>query len=172
MNALTDLCLSFDSFQLEKVLTRCLSFRHCRDCFFVLQNHTFSSVFPSHVSLGGCRVPWNQDQIEAVSPCCFDEHNRNGSQHSVHFHCYLGICALWHLLFLSFTIVCDRNISLLRSEGSGVRVVDFRVDSSLCFIREAPMCVSLRFGLILVKSVLIIHHGPMVTYDCFHESKQ
>ena len=41
MNAFTDLCLSFDALQLEKVLTRCLSVRHCRDCFFVLQNHPF-----------------------------------------------------------------------------------------------------------------------------------
>ena len=100
--------------------------------------------FPSHESLGGCRVPWNQDKIEAVSPCCFDEHNRNGSQHSMHLHCYLGICALLHHLSV-------RNISMLHSEGSDVRIVAFRVDSSLWFIRKAPMCVSLRLGLLRVK---------------------
>ena len=87
MNALTDLCLSFDALQLEKVLTRCLSFA---------SEPNLLSIFPSHVSLGGCRVPWNQDKIEAVS--------------SVHLHCYLGICALWHHLFLSFTIVSETSM--------------------------------------------------------------
>ena len=31
--------------EIEKVLTRCLSYRHCRDCFNVLQNHTFRQYF-------------------------------------------------------------------------------------------------------------------------------
>ena len=87
MNALTDLCLSFDALQLEKVLTRCLSFRQCRDCFNVLQNHTFRQYVLPMCLLVVARVPWNQDKIEAVLPYCFDEHNRNGSQHSVHLHC-------------------------------------------------------------------------------------
>ena len=104
------------------------------------------------MSLGGGRVPWNQDKIEAVSPCCFDGHHRNDSQHSVHLHCYMGISALWHHLFLFFTIVSDRNITLLLMGGSDFRIVAFRVDSG--------------------ESVLSIHHGPMVTYECCYESKQ
>ena len=31
--------------ELEKVLTRCFSYRHCRDGFNVLQNHTFRQSF-------------------------------------------------------------------------------------------------------------------------------
>ena len=99
----------------------------------MLQNHTFRQYFFPMCLLVVAVSSWNQDNIEAVPPCCFNEHNRNGSQHSVHLHCYLGICALLHLVFLFFTIVCDRNISLLHSEGSDVRIVAFRVDSGECF---------------------------------------
>ena len=48
---------------------------------------SLSWVFPSHVFLGGCRVSWNKDKIEAVSPCFLNEHNRNCSQHPLHLHC-------------------------------------------------------------------------------------
>ena len=45
--------------ELEKVLKCCLTFRHCRDCFNVLQNHTFRHYFLPVCLLVGCRVPWN-----------------------------------------------------------------------------------------------------------------
>ena len=43
---------------IKKVLTHCLSYRHCHDSLNALQNHTFRKYFLA-VSLGGCRVPWN-----------------------------------------------------------------------------------------------------------------
>ena len=49
-------------------------------------------------------------------------------------------------------VALERNISMFHSEGSDVRIVAFRVDSG--------------------ESVLSNHHGPMVTYECCHESKQ
>ena len=49
-------------------------------------------------------------------------------------------------------VAFERNISMFQSEGSDVRIVAFRVDSGEC--------------------VLSIHHGPMGTYECCHESKQ
>ena len=68
---------SFDTFPLAQTQSRLLQ---CAS-----EPH-ISSVFPSHVSLGGCRVPRNEDKTEAVLPCCFGEHHGNGSQHSVQLH--------------------------------------------------------------------------------------
>ena len=74
--------------ELEKVLKCCLSFRHCRDCFNVLQNHTFRQYFLPMCLLVvavilGTETRLKQDNLLALMSTV-------GPQHSLHLHCYLN----------------------------------------------------------------------------------
>ena len=128
MNALTDLCLSFDALQLEKVLTRCFSFRHCRDGLNVLQNHTFRQYF-----LPMCLL------VVAVS---------------LGIKTRLKQCHLVVLMNTIGTVLCILCISIVTWASAHFGITCFcllrlcLIGTSPCCIRKAPMCVSLRFGLI------------------------
>ena len=99
MNALTDLCLS------------CLSFRHCRDCFNVLQNHTFR---------------------QKIIPMCFLVVAVSLGIKTRLKQCHLVV--LMNTAHFGITCFCLLRLCL--------------IETSPCYIPKAPMCVSLRFGLI------------------------
>ena len=151
MNVLTDLCLSFDALQLEKVLTRCLSFRHCRDCFNVLQNHTFRQYFLPMcllvvaVSLGiktrlkQCHLVVLMNTIGTVfSILCISIVTWASAHFDISCFCLSRLCVI------ETSPCCIWKAPMCES-------LCFGLFSSLCFVRKAPMCVLLRFGLILVK---------------------
>ena len=166
MNVLTDIFLSFDALQLEKVLTRCLSFKHCRDCFFVLQNHTFRQYFLPlcllvvAVSLG----------IKTKLRQCYLVVLMNTTRTVFSILCISIVT--WASAHFGISCFCLLRLCVIETSPCCIRKVAFRVDSSLCCIRKAPMCVSLRFRVDSGESVLSIHHGPVVTHECCHESKE
>ena len=79
-------------------------------------------------------------------PCCFDEHNRNGSQHSVPLH------ANWTSAHSGITCFCLLRLSLS--------------ETSPCDMRKAPICVSLRFGLFRACRLRILHRRMVIFVSC------
>ena len=172
MNALTDLCLSFDALQLEKSFDTLPLVQTLLDCFFVLQNHTFRQYFLPMcllvvaVSLG-IKTRLKQCHLVVLM-------NTMGTVHSI-------LCisiVIWASEHFGISCFCFLRLCVIETSPCCIRKapvcvsLEFRVDSSLCFIRKAPMCVSLAFRVDSGGSFLSIHHGPMVTYECCHESKQ
>ena len=83
--------------ELEKVLKCCLSFRHCRDCFSVLQNHTLRQHFlPMCLLMVAVSIG-----IETRLKQCYLVvlMNTTGTVLSILCIC---ICALWHHFFSVF----------------------------------------------------------------------
>ena len=120
--------MSFDALQLEKVLTRCLSFRHCRDCFNVLQNHSFRQyflpmcLFVVAVSLG-IKTRLKQCHLVVLM-------NTIGTVLSI-------LCisiVTWASAHFVITCFCLLRLCL--------------IETSPCCIRKVPMCELLHFGLI------------------------
>ena len=117
--------------ELQKVLKCCLSFRHCRDCFTVLQNHTFRQHF-----LPMCLL------VVAVSLGIKTRLKQ----------CYLVV--LMNTIGTVLSILC---ISIVNWASAHFGITCFCLlrlslsETSPCYFRKAPMCVSLRFGLIRVK---------------------
>ena len=131
--------------QNSEKLSRCLSYRHCRDCFNVLQNHTFREYFlpmcllvvavPHGIKtrLKQCHLVVLMNTIGTVlSILCISIVTWASAHFDITCFCLLRVS-------LSETFPCcfrqaplrivasERVVSMLHSEGSDVRIVPFRV---------------------------------------------